>query len=227
MEFFAQNAEICTEAIVVLVVLANLKILGSSRLMACIKMVAFQGIVLGLLPLVALGHQISVRMVCAACASLVLKGVVFPWLMVRAVRDVDARREVEPIVGYTTSLVAGLGMIAASLWLGSRLGPLPLATPAGSFQNSLVVPAALLTLMVGLFMIVARKKAVTQVLGYLCMENGIYTFGMTVAENEPLLVELGILLDVFMAVFVMGIAIYHINREFDHIDTEQMSALKD
>jgi hydrogenase-4 component E len=66
-----------------------------------------------------------------------------------------------------------------------------------------------------------------QVLGYLVMENGIYTFGMAMSESQPLMVELGILLDVFMAVFVMGITIYHINREFDHIDTDRMSALKD
>jgi hydrogenase-4 component E len=58
------------------------------------------------------------------------------------------------------------------------------------------------------------------------MENGIYAFGLAVALKEPLLVELGTLLDVFMAVFVMGIAIFHINREFDHIDTDLLSTLK-
>ena len=59
------------------------------------------------------------------------------------------------------------------------------------------------------------------------MENGIYAFGMAFAVEEPLLVEMGILLDVFVAVFVMGITIYHISREFDHIDTDRLSALKD
>jgi hydrogenase-4 component E len=58
------------------------------------------------------------------------------------------------------------------------------------------------------------------------MENGIYTFGLAFAEKEPLVVEMGILLDVFMAVFVMGIMIYNISREFDHIDTDRLSQLK-
>jgi hydrogenase-4 component E len=58
------------------------------------------------------------------------------------------------------------------------------------------------------------------------MENGIYAFGVALVENQPVFVELGILLDVFVAVFVMGITMFHINREFDHIDTDQLSKLK-
>ena len=88
-------------------------------------------------------------------------------------------------------------------------------------------PAALFTILVGLFLIVSRRKALNQVLGYLVLENGIYAFGVAPgAASVPLLVELGVLLDVFVAVFVMGIAIYHINREFDHIDADQLDRLK-
>ena len=63
--------------------------------------------------------------------------------------------------------------------------------------------------------------------GYLVMENGIYLFGIAVAEEVPFLVETGILLDIFVAVFVMGIAVFHINRQFDHIDIEKLTSLKD
>jgi hydrogenase-4 component E len=89
------------------------------------------------------------------------------------------------------------------------------------------VPVALFTSLVGLFVIISRRKALTQVLGYLVLENGIYTFGVGLVQNTPMLVELGVLLDVFVAVFVMGIAIFHINRQFDHIDTDRMVLLKD
>jgi len=68
---------------------------------------------------------------------------------------------------------------------------------------------------------------VSQVLGFLVMENGIYVFGVGVVKEISLLVELGVLLDVFVAVFVMGITIFHISREFDHIDTDRLSTLKD
>jgi hydrogenase-4 component E len=99
--------------------------------------------------------------------------------------------------------------------------------PPGADGTKFLVPVALFTTMVGLLVIVGRKKAVMQALGYLVMENGIYAFGLAFAVEEPLLVEMGVLLDVFVAVFVMGIAIHHISREFDHIDTDRLSALKD
>ena len=90
----------------------------------------------------------------------------------------------------------------------------------------MVVPTALFTFWIGMFLIVSRKKALTQVIGYLTLENGIYLFGLALAREEPLLVEMGVLLDVFVAVFVMGIAIFHISREFDHIDVDRLSRLK-
>jgi hydrogenase-4 component E len=83
------------------------------------------------------------------------------------------------------------------------------------------------TILTGLFVICSRRKALTQVLGYLVMENGVCVFGSALAVEAPLPVELGVLLDVSVAVFVMGIVIFHINREFDHIDTDRLSILRD
>ncbi len=90
----------------------------------------------------------------------------------------------------------------------------------------MVIPVAFFTIMSGLFLIISRKKALTQVLGYLVMENGIYVFGTSIAAKQPLVVELGILLDVFVAVFVMDIAIFHISREFEHTDVDKLDKLK-
>jgi len=73
---------------------------------------------------------------------------------------------------------------------------------------------------------VARRTAICQVLGYLTLENGIYIFGLAIVSGIPMLVELGVLMDMFVAVFVMGIAIFRISREFDHIDAAQLTSLK-
>ncbi len=205
----------------VLLVLTNLVLLGTSRIGACIRIVALQGVVLGLLTLSARADGISLHAQILAAGTLGLKGLLLPWLLARAQRGADIRREVEPFVGYTLSILAGTVAMALSLWLGARL---PLPDPVIS---PLVVPVALFTTLVGLFLIVSRKKALTQVLGYVVLENGIYAFGVALVKETPLLVELGVLLDVFVAVFVMGIAIFHISREFDHIDTDRLSALKD
>ncbi len=209
-----------TDSVLICIVLTSFLLLGSSRLGTCIRVVALQGVLLGLLTLVA-SPDVSLRAPILALASTGLKGVAFPWLLSRALRDAEVRREVEPFVGYNLSLLIGTAALAASLWLSARL---PRPNPEVS---SLVVPVALFTTLSGLFLIVSRRKALTQVLGYLVLENGIYAFGVGLVEGAPMLVELGVLLDLFVAVFVMGIAVFHINREFDHIDTNQLIALKD
>ena len=118
-------------------------------------------------------------------------------------------------------MLAGVAAFLISLWIAARL-PLP-ARPA----SDLIVPTALSTMLVGLLVIVSRKKALSQTLGYLVFENGIYAFGVGVAYEAPTLVEMGILLDVFVAVFVMGIIVFHIAREFDSIDTTRLATLKE
>ena len=209
------------ESILIFLVLTDLVLLGSSRLRNAIRIVAAQGVALGLLPLLAHGHGALWPAVLLGAGSAGIKGLVFPALMNRALRETNASREIEPFVGYILSLLIGVGGLAVSFGFGSRL-PLPWAAP-----SSLLVPAGLFTMWTGLFLIMARRKAITQVLGYIVMENGIFTLGMVLVEAMPLLVELGVLLDIFVAVFVMGIIVFQINREFDHIDSDQLSALKE
>ena len=212
---------ILIDAFILLLILTNLKLIASSRIASCISAVALQGVMLGVLPLMVGTDHLTIRACTLSAVTVVLKGVFFPWLLFRALHAANIRREMEPLVGYTTSLLIGAILLALAMWLG---GQLPLPIPA---KSPLVVPLAMFNIMVGLFAIVSRRKALTQVLGYLVMENGIYAFGLAFAMSEPLLVELGILLDAFMAVFVMGITIFHISREFDHMDTDRLSALKD
>jgi hydrogenase-4 component E len=207
---------ILTNLILVLVVLTNLKLLGSSRIGSSIRVVAAQGVVLGCLPVLAHMHDLSVRFTVLAVGT-----VAFPWFLFRAVREADVAREVEPYVGYVTSLLSGVVILAISFWMCERL-PMP-----ESLASSWLAPIAIFSIFAGLFLIVSRKRALNQVLGFLVLENGVYTFGVGLAPQSSLLVEAGVLLDVFVAVFVMGITIFHINREFDHINTDQLNTLKD
>ncbi len=209
------------ELLIVLIVLGNLALLGSSRLTGLIRLVAAQGLLLGAVPLLARGQAWTAEILFLAVAAGLLKGVVFPVLLERAMRDAGIRREVEPFVGFSLSQVAGVAILAASFVIARRLPvpPGPLARAA--------TPAAFATILTGLFLIVTRRKALTQALGYLVLENGIYLFGVSIGQRVPLVVELGVLLDVFVAVFVMGIAIFHIRREFDHLDVDRMTELTD
>lgn len=210
-----------SSVILILVILANLLLLGTGRLRSCIRMVAVQGATIGLLPLLVSSGAFSLRLTLVAAVSVALKGFVFPRLLLRAMRSANVRHEVDPVIGHAASILAGLVLTGASFWIASRL-PLPIVP-----VSDLVLPVALTTILCGFLLIVSRRQALSQVVGYLVLENGIYIFGTALAHEEPLLVEMGVLLDVLVAVLVMGVAVFHISREFHHIDVDQLSQLKD
>jgi len=210
-----------TDALLILLVLTNFMFFVASRLAARIRLTAIQGVLVGLLTLLLQTRGLTLRIWLLAAGSAAIKAGVFPWLLDRAIRETKVRRTVEPFVGYTSSLLIGALLLGVSFWLGGRL-PLPVTR-----VDTLAVPVALFSILSGLFLITSRKTALAQVLGYLVLENGIFTFGIALAQDQPLLVELGVTLDLLVGVFVMGITIFHISREFDHIDVGQMSALKD
>lgn len=209
------------ETVTVLMLLTGFTMLGTSRLGMYIRCAAVQGFLLGAFTVLINIHTLTVHVWVVALLGTVLRGIVFPLFFHRVLRDSSTRRELDPHVSYTLSILAGLGMLAFSVWLSHRVRIPETDLPP------LVGPAALTLILMGLFLIVTRLKALTQVVGYLVMENGIAMFGVALVHETPVLVEMGILLDVFVAVFVMGIAVFHINREFDHIDTDRLSALKD
>lgn len=202
-----------------LVVLTDFAVLGTSRLSACIRFVALQGLLLGLLPPI-LHDTWSVHTVGLAAGTVVVKAIALPAFLRWAIREATIRREVEPYIGYPTSLLFGVVLLAASFAVARAL-------PMRALEAELLVPVSLATVMIGLLVVVTRTKALTQVVGYLMLENGIYLFGLTQAQRVPFLVEVGVLLDVFVGVFIMGIVVFHINREFDSISAARLTTLRE
>src|SRR5262249_30751695 len=146
---------------------------------------------------------------------------IIPWLLLRALREVTLQREVEPYVGFIPSLL--LGAVGTGLALVFA-GTLPLLEGQ---RTSLLVPTALSTVLTGFLILTTRRKAISQVVGYLMLENGIFAFGLLLLEALPFLVEVGVLLDLFTGVFVMGIIIHHVNREFASVSTQHLAELRD
>lgn len=208
-----------SQGILLLVVLSNFAVLGTSRLRTCIRALAGQGLLLGLLPL-ALATQLTFHAGALATGTVLVKAIALPWLLSWAIREASVRREVEPIVGFIASLLLGMLALALAFAIADRL-------PLVEMREPLLVPVALATVITGLIVITTRRKAVSQVVGYLMLENGIFLFGLTQAESVPFLLEVGVLLDVFVGVFIMGIVVFHINREFDSLDSARLTELKD
>jgi hydrogenase-4 component E len=176
--------------------------------------------VLGVLLAMAHGEP-SLRTLLLALVAVVLKAGVVPWLLRRATRNLTLRREVEPYVGFVASLLLGGVGTAVALAFGGTLPLLP------EHATVLLIPAAMSTVFTGFLILITRRKAVTQVVGYLTLENGVFLFGLVLARALPLVVELAVLLDVVAAIIVMGILIDHIRREFSSVDTTRLTALRD
>jgi hydrogenase-4 component E len=210
---------VLADQLLVLSLLVNFIVLGASRLGFSVRAVAIQGVVLGVLP--ALIHPFSWHLVGIVAGTLLAKGIVIPWMITNAIRQAGIRREVEPFIGFIPSLVIGALLTALAFVFAARL---PLAP---EHEGLLFVPASLATIMCGFLVLIARRKAISQVIGYLVMENGIFIFSLLLADAMPIMVEAGALLDLLVGVFVMGIVINHISREFSSLDTSRLSALRE
>lgn len=211
-----------SDFILMLVILINLAVLGIGDVRLCVRTIAVQGVLLGILPLFT-GSGLDVNLLLIAAGTFLMKGLIFPWLLFRTMKTANVPSESVPTMGFTLSKVIAVLLIVASFWLASKF---KLLTPI-EHGSDLTLPVALATLLSGMFFIISRSLALMQVLGYLMLENGVFVFGVAMAHEEPLLVEMGILLDVFVAVLVMGVAMFHISREFDHIDVQRMTELRD
>lgn len=201
----------------------DLYVVYSSRLAACVWASALQGAALALLPVVHYLETPSANLVhvlVMAASALAFKAIFIPRLLMRALRDAGVRRDVEPFVSLHLSVLLAGVLVGISFWLATAL-----ALPAAGTTH-LFVPTAFATFLIGFLVLVSRRKAITQVIGYLLIENGAYIFGQSLAAQMPFVVELGLLLDLLVGVFVMGIVIHQINREFDHIDVDQLNLLK-
>jgi hydrogenase-4 component E len=207
------------DQLLVLVLLINFVSLGTSRLMFSIRAVAAQGVILGILP--GLIHPFSWHLVAITVVIIAVKGFVIPMMLGRAVRSAEIKREVEPFLGYVPTLLLGAVFTALSFGFAGRLPMLP------EHQNYMFVPASIATLMTGFLVLTTRRKAISQVIGYLVLDNGIFIFGLLLTEAMPIMVEAGAMLDLLVGTFVMGIVINQISREFSSMDTSLLTSLKE
>lgn len=208
------------DSILMLVFILDIYVLGTGRVDAVIRTAAIQGILLAATPVLAHGG-VTLTGVAVGLGTFALKGVVIPAMLLHSIREVEIRREVEPLISLGASmLLGGLGA-GLALVFTSQMSLAP------GEESQLVIPAALTTCLTGFILLTTRRKAVTQVAGYLLLENGIFIFGLLLIEEVPILVEAGVLLDLVVGIFVMGILLDHIQREFSSIDTRRFSALKE
>ncbi len=207
------------DVILSLVLLSCLFSFGSSRLPGLIKVLAFQGVVVSIVPLF-IDQNMTGGGILFALITLTIRGMVIPLCIYLAIKKVAIHREVEPIVGYHASMLAGLGLIVGAIYVSHNFH-----VPASN--SVLLLPAAITVLVSGMFLLMARRNAIAMVLGYIMMENGIYLVGTTFSAHARHIVEFGILLDVLAGVMIMAIILQNIRRTFDDVDTALLRTLKE
>ncbi len=211
--------EIISQFIVLAVIFCNFFLLYSYSPSELVKFTAIQGVLTAALPLLSSSefeYQASAFAICV----IFLKGFFFPLVLNRIIKKNVQYSNGKPHYSGAISALLYLSVFFLSVWLSARLA---FETKALAW----IIPASFMTIFSGLLLIILRSQTVSQIAGYMVLENGIYCFGSAVFVNQPLMVEAAILLDIFVAVFVMGMAVFHIEREFDDIDSEKLSELKE
>lgn len=203
-----------------IVLIFGIMLLWRHSLNAYISSFRWQSTVLaGILAMIGyFGHDPEMYFV--AGFMFILKALILPYYLDRMQKNLKVRREVEPYVNNPTSLiVAGLLVLLAYAITRPLMSVSSLPTRSG-------IPLAMGLIFVGLFVVLSRKKALTQIIGFLVLENGIVLLAALGTYGIPLIVELGVFLDVLMGFLVMQILVYRIQDTFESIDVDQLNQLK-
>jgi len=195
-------------------------LVGQKALFTAIRLFGVQSLFLGLVAAtiaVASGRH---ALLVTAALTVALKTVLIPWFLMRTIDRIGIHREIEPVLNVPVSLLVCVGLTV----VGYRVST---GFPEGaSGVSHHLIGVALSMLFIGLFLMVTRKKAITQILALLTVENAVFLVAVGVTSGMPLVVELGISFDVILAVLILGVLVHRIVDRFESMDVSRLSKLK-
>ena len=193
---------------------------GQKALFTTIRLFAVQSLFLAVVAATIAISQARHDLFVMAGLTLVLKAILIPWFLMRVIDRIGIHREIEPLLNVPASLLICIGLTV----VGYRVST---GFPEGaSGVGHHLIGVALSTLLIGLFLMVTRKKAITQILALLTVENAVFLVAVGVTSGMPLVVELGIAFDVILAVLMLGILVRRIVDRFESMDVSRLSKLK-
>ena len=193
---------------------------GQKSLFTTIRLYGAQSLLLATVAVAMAVSEHRPHLFVMAVLTTILKGLVIPLFLMRVVDRIGIHREIEPFLNVPTSLLACLGLTVVGYRVSTGF---PEGT-AGVTHH--VLGVGLSTMMIGLFLMVTRKKAITQILALLTVENAIFLVALGITSGMPLVVELGISFDVILAVLVLGVLVHRIAERFESMDVSRLSKLK-
>jgi hydrogenase-4 component E len=203
-----------------LLLLIAFAMLTQRRILSLIKLFAMQGFVLALSTFIVAWSTGQHHLYYSAGLTLLLKVLLLPWLLHRLIHKLNVRWDVETMINIPTTMLVGIALVIFAFNLAA-----PIAQLAEGITRGLI-GIALASVLLSLLMMLTRRKAVSQVVAFLSLENGLFFAATSATQGMPLVVELGIALDVLVATFIFGIFFFQIRETFDSLDITHMEKLK-
>lgn len=191
----------------------------ANRMMTYLKVLAFQGVLLFVVVFLQLQEINPVNLALILLETIVFKSVAVPLFMAYVLKRNNITRESEPFLPNFVSLIITTFIVVVTILLANEV--------KDSKLDKIFFVVALSSLFTGLYFIATRRKIITHVIGYLVIENGVFVLSLAVGNEMPMLVNLGIMLDIFASVLILGIFLNKIGDVFKDVDVDQLSSLKD
>lgn len=208
------------DSIISLIVLFTIVMTGARRLETIVRLFALQSF--GLVIIILISGITSNNPGTYFLAGLTFLGkcILIPWFLMNVLEKVKIRREVETYMGLPASMLLACGITATTFYLTRNLDI------AKGVTSLSLLSVSISMFLIGLFIMITRKKALAQILGLYIMENGIFTLIIDTVFEMPIIVEMGIFLDLLIGVLVMGVWVYRIKQSFDTINVEELQKLR-
>jgi hydrogenase-4 component E len=204
-----------------LLLLLAFALLTQRRVLSLINLFAAQGFVLVLSTLVVAYSTHQSHLYYSALLTLLLKVLLLPWIMHRLIRALNVRWDVEPLINIPATMLIGIVLVIFAFNLAA-----PISQFAGTITKA-TLGIATASILLSFLMMITRRKAVSQVIGFLTMENGLFFAATSATYGMPMVVELGIALDVLVGALIFGVFFFHIRETFESLDIHHMEKLKE
>lgn len=204
-----------------LLLLLAFAMLTQRRILSLINLFALQGFVLVLSTVAVAYSTRQGHLYYSALLTLVLKVLLLPWVLHRLIRALNVRWDVETLIDIPATMLIGILLVIFAFNLAA-----PISELAGTITRS-ALGIATASILLSFLMMITRRKAVSQVIGFLAMENGLFFAATSATYGMPLVVELGIALDVLVGTFIFGVFFFHIRETFESLDIHHLEKLKE
>jgi hydrogenase-4 component E len=195
--------------------------LSQRRVLTLIKLLAWQGAALAASTAIVAWSTGQTHLYYSALLTVLLKVILIPWVLHRLIERLFVRWDVETLINIPTTMLIGIALVIFAFALAT-----PISQMASTITRS-TIGIALASVLLSFLMMIVRQKAVPQVIGFLSMENGLFFAATSATYGMPLVVELGVALDVLVGTFIFGIFFFHIREQFDSLDIRHMEKLKE